>query len=156
MKIQIMPDTRFGNGKILAETLKAEIPDHLVEIADVKEVSPESVASFAPDALIMGGAIRMFRGDPKAKKWLKKLNKALKKSDHKIQFGAGFLTHGLPTKNVQGFARRFLKKLKKASMIEKTYSELLTARVETQEGPIHEEEMEKARKYAKKFLDWMK
>lgn len=156
MKVQIMTESRFGNGKILAKTIKEEFPEkYEVKIDDVKEISPESVVETKPDILIMGGAIRMFRGDPKAKKWLKKLNKALKENDHQIRYGTGFLTHGLPTNKVQGFARRFLKKVKKTSRIENTYSELLTARVKEQEGPILEEEFSKAKKYIKNFIDWI-
>jgi len=76
MKVQIMTDTRFGNGKLLAEALKKEFSNEdTVNIADVKEVSPKSVAEDVPDAIILGGAIRMFRGGPKSKKWFAELNK---------------------------------------------------------------------------------
>ena len=40
-------------------------------------------------------------------------------------------------------------------MIESTYSELLTARVKDQKGPILPEEMEKAKGYIKEFVDWI-
>ena len=40
-------------------------------------------------------------------------------------------------------------------MIEKTYSELLTARVESEKGPIYPEEMEKAGIYIKEFIKWL-
>jgi len=156
MKVLIMTDTKVGNGKILAEALKQEFSNGtIVNIADVKEVSPNKIAEDAPDVLILGGAVRMFRGDPKSKKWLSELNKILKKSGAKIQYGTGFLTHALPTDKVQGFARKYLSKIDDASMIEKTYPELLTARVQDQKGPIFPEEMEKARGYVKEFIDWM-
>lgn len=109
-----------------------------------------------PDAIVLGGAVRMFRGDPKSKKWLSELNKILEKSGNKIQYGTGFLTHALPTDKVQGFAKKYLGKIDNASMIENTYSELLTARVEGQQGPIFPEEMKKAIAYIKEFIDWMK
>ena len=49
MKVQIMTDTKFGNGKLLAETLKEEFsPEMNVNIADVKEVSPEKIAEDVP------------------------------------------------------------------------------------------------------------
>ena len=151
-----MTDTQFGNGKKLAECLKAECPsDHEVNIDDVKDIKPEKVAENAPDALILGGAIRMFRGDPKSRKWLKELNNILEKSSKKIKYGTGFLTHGLPTDKVQGFSKRYLNKIKKATMIEKTYSKLLTARVMDQKGPIYDEEFEKAKEYIKDFIKWM-
>jgi hypothetical protein len=40
-------------------------------------------------------------------------------------------------------------------MIKSTYSELLTARVEAQQGPILPEEMDKARVYIKGIIDWI-
>jgi menaquinone-dependent protoporphyrinogen IX oxidase len=157
MKVQIMTDTWFGNGKLLAEALKKEFSNgSTVNIADVKDVSPGEIAEKVPDVIILGGAIRMFRGDPKSKKWLAELNKILEKSGNKIQYGTGFLTHALPTDKAHGYAKKYLKKIENASMIENTYSELLTARVEGQKGPIIPEEMEKAKVYIKEFIDWMK
>lgn len=157
MKVKIMTDTKFGNGKLLAEALKKEFStEDNVSIADVKEVSPKQVAEDVPDVLILGGAVRMFRGDPKSKKWLSALNKILEKSNNKIQYGTGFLTHAMPTDKIQGFATKYLGKIASASMIEKTYSELLTAQVEGQKGPIFPAEMEKAIGYIKEFMDWIK
>ena len=74
----------------------------------------------------------------------------------KIQYGTGFLTHAMPTKKVQGYATRYLGKIARASMIENTYSKLLTAQVEGQKGPIYPEEMEKSSIYVKEFIEWMK
>jgi len=157
MKVQIMTDTKFGNGKLLAEALKKEFStEDNVNIADVKDVSPKKIAEDVPDVIILGGAVRMFRGDPKSKKWLSELNKILEKSSKSIQYGTGFLTHALPTDKVQGFAKKYLDKIDNASMIEKSYSELLTARVEGQQGPIFPKEMEKAIVYIKEFMNWMK
>ncbi|MFX0030307.1 MAG: hypothetical protein ACFE8B_13935 [Candidatus Hermodarchaeota archaeon] len=157
MKVQIMTDTRFGNGKLLAETLKKEFSNEdTVNIADVKDVSPKEVAEDLPNVIILGGAIRAFRSDAKSKKWLSELNKILAKSDKKIHYGTGFLTHAMPTDKVQGMASKYLGKIAEASMVEKTYSKLLTARVEGQKGPIFPEEMEKAIEYVKEFIEWMK
>lgn len=151
-----MTDSRFGNGKILAETLKKEFSqENYVNIADVKDVSPKRIAEDVPDVIILGGAIRMFRGDPKSKKWLIELNKLLGKFGEKIQYGTGFLTHPLPTNKVQGFAKRYLAKIENISMIERSYSVLLTARVKDEKGPIFPEEMEKARVYIREFIEWI-
>jgi hypothetical protein len=156
MNVQIMTDTKFGNGKLLAEALKKEFSNEVnINIADVKEVSPEKIADSVPDVIILGGAIRAFRGGPKSKKWITELNKVLKKSGKKIQYGTGFLTHAMPTDKVQGYAEKYLNNMKKASMIESTYSELLTARVKDMKGPIFPEEMEKAKGYIKEFIDWI-
>jgi len=156
MKTWILYDTKFGNGKKLAESLKKDFPsDFEVKTGDIKDISPKSVADDKPVVLILGGAVRMFRGAPKSKKWIKQLDKALKEIDHKIQYAMVFLTHGLPTDKIQGFAKRLKGKLEKSSMIEKTYEGILTAQVETQEGPIKPEEMEKAKELIKKFISWI-
>ena len=155
MKVQIMTNTKFGNGKKLAELLKAEFSaDDEVIIADVKDISPETVAEDIPDVFILGGAIRMFMSDTKSKKWIKKLDKLVKNSDKKIKYGTGFLTHSMPTSKVQRYARKYLGKIEKSSIIEKTYKKLLTARVEGQKGPIFPEELGKAKSYIQAFIDW--
>jgi len=157
MKVQIMTHTKFGNGRKLAELLKEEFSTNSdVTIADVKEVSPEIVAENVPDVFILGGAVRMFMSDTKSKRWLKKLDGLLKKSDKKIKYGTGFLTHAMPTSKVQRYAKKYLGKIEDSLMIEKTYNELLTARVEGQKGPIFPEEMEKAKIYVQDFINWTK
>lgn len=156
MKVQIMTDSKFGNGKLLAENLKKEFSNEIeVKIADVKDTSPQQIVEDVPDVIVLGGAIRAFRADPKSKRWLSQLNKILAKSGKKIQYGTGFLTHALPTEKVQGYAQRYLEKIENATMIEKTYSNLLTARVKDMQGPIFPEEMEKARVYIQEFIEWI-
>ncbi|MFX1464648.1 MAG: hypothetical protein ACFFBF_16620 [Promethearchaeota archaeon] len=151
-----MTDSKFGNGKLLAENLKKEFSNEIeVKIADVKDTSPQQIVEDVPDVIVLGGAIRAFRADPKSKRWLSQLNKILAKSGKKIQYGTGFLTHALPTEKVQGYAQRYLEKIENATMIEKTYSNLLTARVKDMQGPIFPEEMEKARVYIQEFIEWI-
>ena len=157
MKVQIMTDSQFGNGKKLAETLKNKFPNEFeVKTADVKDVSPEFVAEYGPDVIILGGAIRAFMSDRKSKSWLKELNGIMKQSGKKIKYGTGFLTHAMPTDKVQGYAKKYLDKIGSFSEVEKKYSDLLTARVKTQKGPIFSEEMEKAEKYIEDFINWLK
>jgi menaquinone-dependent protoporphyrinogen IX oxidase len=157
MKVQIMTNTKFGNGKLLAEALKQEFSNDIdINIADVKEISPEKIVNDVPNTIIVGAAIRAFRVDSKSKKWLAELNKLLEKSGKKIQYGTGFLTHAMPTEKAQGYAKKYLDKIETMSMIENIYSELLTAQVKEIKGPIFPEEMEKARGYIKEFINWMK
>lgn len=156
MKLWIVYDTQFGNGKKLANVLKDEAPtDWEVMTGDVKEISPEKIVTSQPDGIIVGGAIRMFQGAPKSKKWIKGLEAELEKSNTSIKAGTTFLTHGLPTNRVQGYSKRFLKKINKAMSIDNTYPVGLTARVKGQEGPILPEEFEKSKHYMKDFVAWM-
>ena len=156
MKLWILYDTNFGNGKSLAELLKNEFSgDWEIKIGDVKEISPTTVVNDTPDVLILGGAIRMFQGAPKSKKWLKQLDKELDLANKDIQYGTLFLTHGLATSKIQGWSKRYLKKLEKSHRIVKSYPQLLTARVQDTEGPFIESELDKAREYIKKFITWI-
>ncbi len=156
MKLWIFYDTKFGNGKTLAELLKKEFSDDWeIKLGDVKEISPSTVASDAPDALILGGAIRMFMGAPASKKWLKQLNKELDLANRDIQYGTLFLTHALSTSKIQGYRKRFWKKLKKSNRILKIYPHTLTARVKEMEGPFVESELEKTKEYVHKFIKWI-
>jgi menaquinone-dependent protoporphyrinogen IX oxidase len=155
MKVQIMTNTKYGNGKLLAEALKQEFSSDVdVNIADVKEISPEIIAKEVPNAIILGAAIRAFKVDSKSKKWLAKLNKLLENSDTKIQYGTGFLTHSMPTEKAQKYAKKHLNSIETMSMIENTYDKMVTTRVEGMKGPIFPEEMEKARSYIKEFINW--
>ena len=156
MKLWILYDTNFGNGKILAELLKKDFSgDWEIKIGDVKEISPSTVVKDTPDVLILGGAIRMFMGAPKSKKWLKQLNTELNLANKEIEYGTLFLTHGLATGKIQGWCKRFLKKLEKAKRIVKPYPHLLTARVQDTEGPFIESELEKAKEYIHEFAKWI-
>jgi menaquinone-dependent protoporphyrinogen IX oxidase len=106
MKVQIRTNSKFGNGKLLAEALKQEFSSDIdVNIADVKDISPVKIAEKLPNVIILGDAIRTFRVDPKSKKWIAKLNTILEESGIKIQIGTGFLTHALPTGKTQGYAK---------------------------------------------------
>lgn len=156
MKLWILYDTKFGNGKALAELLKKEFSEEWeIKLGDVKEISPSTIASDVPDVLILGGAIRMFFGAPASKKWLKQLNKELDTANKEIQYGTLFLTHGLSTGKIQGYKKRFWKKLKKSERIVKSYPQTLTARVKELEGPFVESELEKAREYIHEFIKWI-
>lgn len=156
MKVYLMYDTQFGNGKMLAQALGKEFPsDFEIKSGDVKDINPQNVAKENIDVLVLGGAIRMFRGATKSKKWLRELNKILRRSGNTIKYATEFLTHGLPTDKVQGFVKRYHKKLKKASNIKNVYPEVLTARVEEQEGPILDTEIEKAHDYIHNFIKWI-
>ncbi|MHA1583820.1 MAG: hypothetical protein ACTSVU_03815 [Promethearchaeota archaeon] len=156
MKLWILYDTKFGNGKSLAELLKKEFSEEWeIKLGDVKEIPPNIVASDAPEALILGGAIRMFMGAPASKKWLKQLNKQLNLFNRDIQYGCLFLTHALPTRKIQGYKKRFWKKLNKSNKILNSYPQTLTAHVKDMEGPIFENELEKATEYIHEFIKWI-
>lgn len=157
MKIWILHDTKFGNGKKLAELFAQNFSaGNEVNIGHVKEIDPTTIAQNPPGVLVLGGAIRIFRGAPASRKWLKSLDKALASSGKMIPFGTVFLTHGLPTDKIQGFASRYLKKMQKSAAITKTYPKCLTGRVQGQEGPFQEGVIDDAAKFIEDFKNWIR
>lgn len=156
MKFWIMHDTNFGNGKLLAETM-GEIcsENHEVRIGDIKKVSVEEVIEDVPDVLILGAAIRMFQGGPVSKKWLKTLDNELGKSNKSIKYGAGFITHGLPTNKIQGWVKRYMKKLNSAQNLQKIYVPCFTGQVAGQEGPFKDGVLEQAKKFVQELQNWV-
>ena len=87
MKVCIVHDSKFGNGKIIAETFAEAFREADVTIGHIKKKSPKVVIQDPPDLIIVGTAVRMFRISRGSKKWLKKLHKNLDKTGKKINFG---------------------------------------------------------------------
>lgn len=157
VKIQIMHDTNFGNGKILAELLGKKFEeDHQIKINHINDTSPKTVSEGKPDVLILGGAIRQFQGAPASKKWLKELDEELSISNHKILYGTAFLTHSLPTKIIRLWKKRYYAKFNQVTMIEKVYPKLLTAQVKGQKGPFKDGVLDNASQFAQNFIEWIK
>jgi menaquinone-dependent protoporphyrinogen IX oxidase len=156
MLLWILYDTNFGNGKKVAEFLQKGFPNGWkINIGDVKKVDPKTVVNDSPDALILGGAIRMFQSAPLSKRWLQSLDKELAQEKKKIQFGAMFLTHGLSTNKIQGFTKRYLAKLKKSQNFIHNYPRVFTGRVQGTEGPLVEDVHEKSTRFVNDFIQWM-
>ncbi|WP_457557967.1 hypothetical protein [Candidatus Harpocratesius sp.] len=156
MKIWILHDSKYGNGKKLAEQLRNTFSSNAeVKMGHISEISPEIIAQNLPDVLILGGAIRMFRGALASKKWLKNLSTLLQKSNQTISTGIIFLTHGLPTEKVQGYAKRFWKKMSRSPAILQTFPKWITARVSSPQGPFVKGEIDNALKIASEFNSWI-
>ena len=136
VKIWILHDTQFGNGKKLAEIMRDVFATtHDVSVGDIKKISSKEVAADSPDVIILGAAIRAFMGGPKSKKWMKSLNSELEKNNQTISYGGAFLTHALPTKSIQGYHARLLKKVRNVKNIKKVFEPCFTAQYSGQEGP---------------------
>jgi hypothetical protein len=148
MRVVIVHDSLYGNGEKLALLLKDAFPAQgEVEVAHIRDVSPEGLAGEPPDLLVLGAAIRKFLGGAASRKWLSSLKAAL--GGRTIAYGAGFLTHGLPSSRIQGWARRYQKALQQSGVFSEVYTELLTAKVADVQGPLINEDLEKAKTYIK-------
>ncbi|MHA1511748.1 MAG: hypothetical protein ACTSRX_08515 [Promethearchaeota archaeon] len=156
-KIWIMHDTQHGNGKNLAELLAKELPsEYEISIGDVKTTPAIKVAQETPQLLILGGAIRKFQGPKRSNEWLKTLSHELTKTNATIPYGAGTLTHMMPTDATKGYRKRFLKNVSKSPAITSWYGECLSAQVKGIKGPLLDGEFEKTRQFIKDIVAWAK
>ncbi len=152
----ILHDTHFGNGKILAEELEKTCPaEWQVQVGDVKKISPDTIAEDNPDLIVVGGAIRMFQGAPKTKKWIKSLESEYESRNQKVPFTACFLTHALPTNRIQGWVKRYMNKFQKSFVLQQIYPKCITVRVKDAEGPLLEEDVIEAQQEMKKIISWV-
>ncbi|HUU78600.1 MAG TPA: flavodoxin domain-containing protein [candidate division Zixibacteria bacterium] len=157
MKIWIVHNSTYGNGKKVAETLgKIFEKDMDVKVDHIKNISPEKVAQDLPDAIIVGTFVRTFMLNANSKKWLRKLKSSLKESNTSIKFGVSFMTHALGKDTAKFWGKRFNKSLMKGNTITNVYPEWLSAQVAAAEGPLKDGVIEEISNKGKELLDWMK
>ncbi|NHJ47523.1 MAG: hypothetical protein FK733_07035 [Asgard group archaeon] len=157
MKIWIIHDSDFGNGKKLAETIgKALEKKGKVNISHRKDTTPEKVAEDSPDAVVFGTAVRKFVVSPGSKKWIRGLKTALKNSNKTVKYGICFMTHIMPLKMVKNRGTRFIDLVKKDNLIENVFPEWISGRVVDMKGPFEDGVLEAAEQKSKEFLNSMK
>lgn len=150
-----MHDTQHGNGKILAELMAKEFPsDYDISVGDVKTTPAITVAQETPQLLILGGAIRKFQGPKKTNQWLKTLSHELTIANATIPYGAGTLTHMMPSNATEGYRKRFIKNVSKSPTITSWYGECLSTQVKGIKGPILKGGFEKAKQFIKDIVTW--
>jgi hypothetical protein len=139
MKVWIVHDSNFGNGKSLAEAM-GEVFRQQVEvgIGHVKMVSPQKVAGEKPDLVIVGTAMRAFSTSLASKMWIRRLKTQLRKENHVVPLGMVFITHAMPKKMVEFWGKRFHKILDRGIAIAEVYPDWLSGRVTDTEGPLED------------------
>lgn len=158
VKLWIMHNTEFGNGKRVAETLGATIGKKMdVKIEHLDKVTPEEVVRDSPTMIIVGAKVRTFMLSSNALSWIRELKKQLKKQKKEIQYGAVFLTHALSKNLVNAlWGKRYVRKFKRNSGVEKVFPEWLSGRVVGPEGPLEEGAIEEITAKGNEILEWMK
>jgi hypothetical protein len=139
MKVWIVHDSNFGNGKSLAEAM-GEVFRQQVEvgIGHVKKVSPKEVAGDKPVLIIVGTAMRAFSTSLASKIWIYRLKTQLRKVNHIVPLGVVFITHAMPKKMVEFWGKRFHKILDRGIAIAEVYPDWLSGRVIDTKGPLEE------------------
>ncbi len=155
MKICIIHDSKFGNGKIIAEIFENSFPNAAVIIGHNRKISPKSVAQNPPNLLIVGTAVRMFRISRGSKNWLNKLEKKMKKTRQRIEFGVGFVTHMRDVDNISARIEDFYELLTNTTVINKIYPNWFLGQVIDQKGPLKNGVLNKIREEILELIKWI-
>jgi menaquinone-dependent protoporphyrinogen IX oxidase len=139
MKVWIVHDSKFGNGKSLAEAMGEVFQQKIdVGIGHIKKVTPREVANDKPDLIIVGTPVRAFSTSFASKMWIRGLKKQLREVNHVIPLGVVYLTHAMPKKMVEFWGKRFHKTLDRGIAIAEVYPGWLSGRVKDTQGPLEE------------------
>lgn len=155
MKICIIHDSKFGNGKIIAESISNSFPNAEVIIGHNRKISPKSVAQNPPNLLIVGTAVRMFRISRGSKNWLKKLEKTMKKTRQRIEFGAGFVTHMREVNKISLKIEGFYQLLANTTVINEVYPKWFLGQVIDQQGPLKAGVLDKIKEESLELSNWI-
>jgi menaquinone-dependent protoporphyrinogen IX oxidase len=157
LKIWIIHDSNYGNGKRLAETLGKTLEKKgTVNISHRKDISPEKVAADSPDAIVFGTAVRKFVIGFGSKSWIRKFKSELKKTNKTVKYGICFITHAMPVKMIDNRGNRLISFVKKNELVENVFPEWLTGRVAKAEGPFRDGVLETIEQKGKEIINWMK
>ncbi|MHA2099291.1 MAG: hypothetical protein ACW99A_11425 [Candidatus Kariarchaeaceae archaeon] len=155
MKVCIIHDSKFGNGKKIAETFAKAFPNADVMIGHNKEISPKIIALNPPDLLIVGTAVRMFRISRGSKNWLKSLQKNMVKTRQRIKFGAGFVTHMRELDKISSRIEGFYRLLADTTVINQVYPKWFLGQVVDQEGPLKIGVLDNIKTGSAELINWM-
>ena len=156
--VWILHDSKYGNGKMLSETLAKVLEEHgkQVQIGHVNDIDPNEVATNPPELLIMGGAIRMFFMSRAPKNWFKKLVKELERSNKTIPHMGVFVTHARAKSSIDNYGKRLLNYYNstKGIKIGKIYDTWLSGKVKEMEGPFEDDVIDRATTFAHELITW--
>ena len=153
MKAWIVHDSKFGNGKAIADAMGQVFQQKLeVEIAHIKSASPHRVATDKPELLIVGTAIRIFSTSLASKIWIHRLKKELRNVNHVIPLGVVFVTHVMKKEMVQFLGKRFHNILERGIAIGEVYPGWISGKVIKSEGPLDEGILEEFKHLSQQIL----
>ena len=155
MKVWIIHNSKYGNGKKVAETIGKDFEKKMdVKISHVKDITPKQVVDDLPDVLVIGTQVMAFMTNIKCKGFIRGLKSQLKKANKTIKYGISFLTHAMPPNGVSFQGKRFNKILGKT--VANVYPEWLSGRVASAEGPLMDGVIEEIQNKNKDILTWIK
>lgn len=156
LKVWIIHDSQYGNGKKLAETMGEVFEKEMeVKIDHNKYVTPVEVIADSPELIVIGSAVRSFTSSPASKKWIRQLHLELKKTNTSIRYGLTFLTHGMPFNMIERKGIQLNKLLARSSAINEVYTKFLSGQVIGQRGPFEDNVLQEIKKQAAEILDWV-
>ncbi len=139
MKVWIVHDSKYGNGKSIAEAMGEIFKERMdVGVGHVKKVSPLQVAREKPDLIIVGTAVRVFSTSIASKNWIRKLKRELRRVNYVIPLGIVFVTHYMKKENIEFMGNHFHKILERGIAISEVYPNWISGKVKEVEGPLEE------------------
>lgn len=155
MKLVIIHDSQFGNGKLLSETLAQSIGADETIIRHRKEMMPKDVILENPDLLIIGTAVRVFKISRPSRRWLKKLKKEMNHQENFHPHTSCFITHVLSKQRHEKKAAKFMNMIMESGCT-KLHPKWFSGKVKDQEGPFEDNVLVDVTKYGKELIKWMK
>ena len=157
MNICIVHDSHAGNGLSLAERMQEVFTraGAVTKLGHTQELRPEEAIQHDFDLIVVGAAVRKFTLSATSKAWLGGYAKLLKENNKTVAFGAIFVTHGLPRRVVDGYAKRLRKRMERSKRIVNVYPTWLSGRVTDIKGPFEDGTLERIEAEARQLVQWM-
>jgi hypothetical protein len=157
MNACIVHDSSYGNGELLANTLKNVFEARGVQVTlrHVEDLPPAELAALQPDLLVVGAAIRKFFISGNVKRWIRAAHRELNHQNVSIANGAVFLTHGLPVRYARRWGERLVRRLSRAGFVSHVYPVWISGRVTKVEGPFEEGVLQAVERQADDLLRMM-
>ncbi len=94
MKILIVYDSKYGNNKLVAETLGEQLKEgNTVHLHRAKDAAPKKIVESVPDLILFGGPLRCGMISLTIKGWVAKLSKMLANESIKAKKIGAWGTH---------------------------------------------------------------
>jgi flavodoxin len=157
MNICIVHDSQTGNGLRLAERMQEvfQRSGAVTKLGHTLELRPEEAIQHDLDLIVVGAAVRKFTLSAPSKAWISGFAQLLKENNKTVPFGAIFVTHGLPHKVIDGYAKRLRKRMERSGRIVNAYPTWLSGRVTDVKGPFEDGTLERVEEETEQLLQWI-
>ncbi len=149
--VWIIHNSKSGNSEKLSNNIADGLKNKFnVKVDSIKNVDPEGITGYNPDALIIGARIIAGNTDRKMTKFVKNLGSYFEGQIPKI---ATFYTHAV--KWTDKFSRGMRKALENSTCIGDVCPEILDVKIEKKKDPTAEGQEETIQNYINMLIDFI-